>query len=310
MEIPWEGRGAEITRSLIRLALEEDGPDATSNALFALDANCAATLVAKEDTLVAGLPVMEMVFHGIDVLDREKGRTAMPPAHWEILAEEGASVPAGTALAKLWGNPALLFRAERVILNIVCHTCGIANLTAKYVKELEGTHVTLLDTRKTMAGHRSLEKYAVRIAGGKNHRFSLLDMLMLKDNHIDAAGSITAAITELRNMYADCLPITVECRTKAEVEEAVACKPTRILLDNMSTALLAEVLPLIPKVQAAGTQQQEGQEGIEAEISGGINLENIRAYALSCKERPADFISVGRITHSAPVADLSMVFAR
>lgn len=307
MDTPWNGKGAKISRSLIRLALEEDGPDATSSALFNPASRCSAELVAKEHTLIVGLPVIAMVFGEMEVLDRENGRCALSSARWEILVEDGVKVEKGTVLAKLEGNPALLFRAERVILNIVSHMCGVANLTAKYVHELEGTNVTLLDTRKTLAGHRSLEKYAVRMAGAKNHRFSLSDMLMLKDNHVDAAGSITAAVNMLRSVYAACLPITVECRTEKEVEEAVACKPERILLDNMSIPLLAKVLPLIPPLGANGDTEQTG---IEAEISGGINLENIRAYALSCPKRPADFISVGRITHSAPVADLSMVFSQ
>ena len=126
---------------------------------------------------------------------------------------------------------------------------------------------------------------------------NLADMLMIKDNHIDAAGSITAAVEALRMRYHPCPPIEVECRNEAEVREAVACRPERILLDNMGTELLAEVLPLIPR-------------DIEAEISGGVTLETIRELALSSRERPADFISVGRITHSAPSADFSMKIER
>jgi len=203
----------------------------------------------------------------------------------------------GTAVATLEGGTVLLLRAERVILNLVCHLSGVANLTRLYADQLEGTGVRLLDTRKTLPGHRHLEKYAVRVGGGHNHRLNLADMLMIKDNHADAAGSITAAMAALRDRYHPCPPIEVECRTEEEVLEAVACQPERILLDNMPIPLLARVLPLIPSA-------------IEAEISGGVDLNSIRALALACPARPADFISVGRITHSAPVADFSMRMER
>jgi nicotinate-nucleotide pyrophosphorylase (carboxylating) len=185
-------------------------------------------------------------------------------------------------------------RAERVILNIVARLCGIATLTSRYVRALDGTNTRLLDTRKTQPGMRGLDKYAVAVGGGVNHRFSLADMLMLKDNHIDAAGSITGAVARLRAASAG-LPLEVECRTPAEVAEAAACKADRIMLDNMDDALLAESLALIPP-------------DIEAEISGNVTLETIRALALIGDRRP-DFISVGRITHSAPIADLSMRLA-
>ena len=165
------------------------------------------------------------------------------------------------------------------------------------LRELEGTGVRLLDTRKTLPGFRHLEKYAVRVAGGVNHRMNLWEMLMVKDNHIDAAGSITRAVASLREHFHPCPPIEVECRGAAEVREAVACRPARILLDNMGSAELRNVLPLIPPE-------------IEAEISGGVTLENIRELALSSRERPADFISVGRLTHSAPSADFSMRMER
>lgn len=283
------GEAGDFARQLVRLALDEDGPDLTSLGIFAPEEQSAARIVAKQDSLVAGLPLISLVL-------AEMGMER-PSSRWEALVPEASRVAGGTTLARLWGPTCVLLKAERVILNLITHLSGIANLTRRYVDELEGTGVRLLDTRKTLPGQRHLEKYAVRVGGGCNHRMNLADMLMLKDNHIDAAGSIAAAVAALRARYAPCPPIEVECRTAREVEEAVAARPERILLDNMNAGQLAEVLPLIPR-------------SIEAEISGGVELATIRELALASSVRPADFISVGRITHSAPVADFSMKMER
>lgn len=283
------GDGSEYAQRLVRLALDEDGPDLTARGIFPPDDEARARIMAKQPTLVAGLPLISLVFAELGV--------ERPATHWEALTSEGGRAGPGDIVARLWGPTSLLLKAERVILNLVTHLSGVANLTRLYVDELEGTGVRLLDTRKTMPGQRHLEKYAVRMGGGCNHRMNLTDMLMVKDNHTDAAGSITAAVAALRRRYAPCPPIEVECRTAAEVCEAVACRPERILLDNMTPAMLAQVLPLIPA-------------GIEAEISGGVELATIRGLALSSSARPPDFISVGRITHSAPMADFSMRMER
>lgn len=279
---------AAYARRLVRLALDEDGPDLTSLAVFDPQTQTdqsTAIIVAKQDSLVAGLPLISLVLAEMGLL--------RPSDHWEALVPEGSHVVNGTAIARLWCGTAVLLKAERVILNLITHLSGVANLTRQYADQLEGTGVRLLDTRKTLPGHRYLEKYAVRVGGGHNHRMNLADMLMLKDNHIDAAGSITLAVNILRQRYQPCPPIEVECRTAEEVSEAVACRPERILLDNMDLPLLGDVLPRIPRE-------------IEAEISGGVDMFTIRALALSCPARPADFISVGRITHSATVADFSL----
>ena len=272
---------------LIRMALEEDGPDLTSLGIFPAEEESSAYIVAKQRTLVVGLPLISLVL----------AVTGMSPDAWHAEVQEGALVENGTVVARLHGRTVQLLKAERIILNLMTHLSGVADLTREYVQRLEGTGVRLLDTRKTLPGHRYLEKYAVRVAGGCNHRMNLGDMLMIKDNHIDAAGSITLAVQALRGRYSPCPPIEVECRDAAEVAEAVKSRPERILLDNMGPALLAEVLPLIPR-------------DIEAEISGGVTLATIRGLAESCRERPADFISVGRITHSAPSADFSMKMER
>lgn len=283
------GGGAGYARRLVRLALDEDGPDLTALGIFPPDDEARARIVAKQSTLVAGLPLISLVLAELGV-DR-------PSAHWKALIPEGGRAEPGETVARLWGNTAILLKAERVILNVVTHLSGVANLTRLYADELEGTGVRLLDTRKTLPGQRHLEKYAVRMGGGCNHRMNLAEMLMVKDNHIAAAGSISAAVAALRGRYSPCPSIEVECRDAAEVREAVACRPERILLDNMPGALLAEALPLIPP-------------GIEAEISGGVELSTIRSLALASSVRPPDFISVGRITHSAPVADFSMRMER
>ena len=289
MTTPWSTffspEGMRFLRSSVALALAEDGPELTARGIFSPESHHTATIIAKEETLVAGLPIIGEVF-------KELGAActcALPVA-------EASRVPAMTVVGRLTARTEPLLKAERVILNYICHLSGIANLTARYVKELEGTGVRLLDTRKTLPGLRWPEKYAVQIGGGTNHRMDLAGMLMLKDNHIDAAGSITAAVARLRARYRPCPPIEVECRTETHVREAVAARADRIMLDNMPLPLLARALPLIP-------------HGIEAEASGGVTLENIRSIALASEVRPPDFISVGRLTHSAVAADFSMTLA-
>jgi nicotinate-nucleotide pyrophosphorylase (carboxylating) len=285
MFTPWAAffspEGRRLLQKSIVLALEEDGPELTAQGLFAPDAVMHAVIRAKEDTLVVGLPVLDEVFAALDA-----------PCSWEALAQEAVAVPAMTDVARITAPAVAMLKAERVILNFVSRLSGIANLTARYVRELEGTGVRLLDTRKTTPCLRWPEKYAVQAGGGHNHRRNLTEMLMLKDNHIDAAGSITAAVAALRARYRPCPPIEVECRTLAHVREAVAARADRIMMDNMDGELLAQALALTPA-------------DIETEVSGGVRLENIRALALTAPRRP-DFISVGRLTHSAAAADYSM----
>jgi nicotinate-nucleotide pyrophosphorylase (carboxylating) len=275
---------------LIRLALDEDGPDPTSNGIFTPADRMRAVIVTRQDAVIAGLPVIPLIVDACVELQPETD----PAYTWEALTPEGGTARAGDAIARLSGATRHVLRAERVILNIVTRLCGIATLTARYAQALAGTGTRLLDTRKTQAGMRGLDKYAVAAGGGVNHRMSLADMLLIKDNHIDAAGSITGAVTRLR-AASPRLPLEVECRTPAEVSEAVSCKADRIMLDNMDAAALTASLALIPPA-------------IEAEISGNVTLETIRALALTGARRP-DFISVGRITHSAAAADLSMRLA-
>ncbi|MDR1776859.1 MAG: carboxylating nicotinate-nucleotide diphosphorylase [Desulfovibrio sp.] len=266
----------------IDLALDEDGRDMTAEAVFSPSVILEARIRAKQESLVVGLPIIGAVL-------KRLGAFA-----WRPLAREGAKAPAMTDVAVIAAPATILLRAERVILNYICRLSGIANLTARYVRELEGTGVRLLDTRKTAPGLRLPEKYAVQVGGGSNHRRNLSEMLMLKDNHIDAAGSIARAVALLRERCRPCPPIEVECRTLEHVREAVAANVERIMMDNMTPELLVQALGLV----------RSAPHRIETEASGGVSLENIRRLALL--EPKPDFISVGRLTHSAPAADFSM----
>lgn len=264
----------------IRVALAEDASDLTSMGLFTDDDMAQAMIVAKQDTVVAGLPIIPLIL--------EFGGEQCQ-AHLNV--DDGDKVSEGTMVAALQGPALQLLKAERVIMNFLCHLSGIADTTAQYVAALEGTKTQLLDTRKTLPGLRFPEKYAVLAGGGKNHRLTLADMLMLKDNHIDRAGSISQAVNQLLAVHSPCPPIEVECRTLEEVEEASQCEIQRIMLDNMDAETVKTALGIIP-------------DTIETEISGNVSLENIREIA----ELGPNYISVGKLTHSAPFSDFSMQF--
>jgi len=264
----------------IRIALAEDASDLTSMGLFTDSDMAQAMIVAKQDTVVAGLPLIPLIL--------EFGGEQCQ-AHLNV--DDGDKVSEGTMVAALQGPALHLLKAERVIMNFLCHLSGIADTTAQYVAALEGTKTQLLDTRKTLPGLRFPEKYAVLAGGGKNHRLTLADMLMLKDNHIDRAGSISQAVNQLLTVHSPCPPIEVECRTLEEVKEASQCEVQRIMLDNMDAETVKTALDIIP-------------DTIETEISGNVSLDTIREIA---KLGP-DYISVGKLTHSAPSSDFSMQF--
>ncbi len=276
----------------IDMALAEDGPDLTSLAVFSNDDRMVAEIVAKEDTIVVGLPIIPLVMERCPDVQ---------PYTLELFVDEASAISKGTIAARIVGAAPHVLKAERIILNFITHLSGIAALTSRYVKELEGSGTTLLDTRKTLPCLRYPEKYAVRCGGGMNHRANLCEMLMLKDNHIDAAGSITKAVAALRNAYNPCPPIEVECRDLDEVREACLCNVDRIMLDNMDVDLLRQSLIVI----SSYISEQSSPIRIETEISGGVTLETIRELATASEHGP-DFISVGRLTHSAPNADFSM----
>lgn len=269
-----------LVHRLVDLALEEDGQDLTSCALFRSDSLLAASIVAKEDTLVAGLPLIAIVLERLGV-----GAACTVT----LLAHDGEHVSTGRTVARILGPAPALLKAERVIMNFICRLSGISNATQRFVQAVAGTGVRVLDTRKTTPGLRYVEKYAVRMGGGYNHRANLEEMLMLKDNHIDQAGGITPAVQALRATYTPCPPLEIECRTLDHVREAVSLKPERIMLDNMPPAIAAQALALVPAE-------------IETEISGNVTLDTIADLA---RLRPT-YISTGAITHSAVVADFSM----
>lgn len=286
MFTPWStffsDEGRRYLRRSIELALDEDGPDLTAQGLFAADAPMHAVIRAKEDTHVVGLPVIHEVF---EVMGADP--------HVEMLVEEASTVPAMTEVVRMDGPAIVLLKAERVILNFITHLSGIANLTARYVHELEGTGVRLLDTRKTTPCLRWPEKYAVQAGGGCNHRKNLVEMLMLKDNHIDAAGGVARAIEMARAHASFTATVEIECENLDMVREAVEAGADIIMLDNMTHDDMAAAIELI-----AGRAKTE--------CSGNVDASNIRALA----DLGVDFISSGALTHSAPILDLSLKHLR
>lgn len=269
------------TRKLIRNALREDiGPgDVTSNAIFTGAENGAARTVAKSELVVAGGDVFRETFHLVD-----------PTLRLNILAAEGQEVGPGTVLAEISGHLKSILMAERTALNLLQRMSGIATATRDFVRAVAGTEAKILDTRKTLPGLRFLDKYAVRIGGGQNHRFALYDGILIKDNHIAAAGGITEAVRRVRRGVAHTLKIEVEVRNLGELEEALASGADIIMLDNMSAGDM--------KTAVATTGGR-----VPLEASGNITLENIRTVALT----GVNFISVGTLTHSVRAADISLL---
>lgn len=264
---------------IIELAVAEDiGPgDATSEAAIAYDQSLSGTIVVKESGVIAGLPVAKAVFERVNALLRFS-------AH----LQDGAVVQAGDVIAEVSGPGRSLLAAERIALNFLQHLSGIATFTQAFVRAVEGTKATILDTRKTHPGYRILEKYAVRMGGGQNHRCSLYDMILIKDNHIVAAGGISAAVEKARAAYPD-LPIEVEVERMDQLEETLTLDLDRIMLDNMNLEEMREAVRLAA-----------GQTPLEA--SGNVDL----TYVASVAATGVDYISIGALTHSAPALDISM----
>lgn len=270
----------QYLNKLIENALAEDlGPgDVTSEATIPADSVSTAGILAKQGLILAGIDAAQEVFHVLD-----------PKIEYTPLARDGDRINAGTEIAKLVGNTRALLAGERVALNLLQHLSGIATLTARYVEKIQGLKVEVLDTRKTLPGLRRLEKYAVRMGGGKNHRFGLYDGVLIKDNHITAAGSITSAVSRARKTAHHLLKIEVETKTLEEVREALAAGADIIMLDNMPLEMMREAVRVI-----------NHQASVEA--SGNVTLEAIRQIA----ETGVDLISSGSLTHSASAADISM----
>jgi len=268
-----------LTR-LIENALAEDiGPgDVTAEATIKADSVSDAVMLAKQDQLLAGLDVAREVFRFLD------GTIQFFP-----YAKDGDKLTGGTEIARLSGNTRALLAGERVALNLMQHLSGIATLTAQYVDLIKGCNARMLDTRKTTPGLRRLEKDAVRIGGGGNHRFGLFDGVLIKDNHIKAAGGVAKAVEAARAHAHHLLRIEVETKTMDEVAEALAAKADIIMLDNMTVEMMREAVKLVA-----------GRALLEA--SGNVSLQTVRQIA----ETGVDFISAGSLTHSAPAMDISM----
>ena len=270
----------QVARQLQQFLEEDLGQgDITTASVFSPDQEGQAVFVAKEDFVVAGLDeIAPLVF-----------TTRNPRIVCASLKKDGETAHSGERIFSAHGPVRDLLSAERLALNLVQRLSGIATLTAAFVQEVEGLPVRIIDTRKTTPGLRAFEKYAVRVGGGYNHRFSLADGILLKDNHIAACGSITQAVQILRDKAPHTLKIEVETENLAQVAECLACGVEIIMLDNMAPALMRQAVSLIG-----------GRALVEA--SGGVKLANVREVA----ETGVDLISVGALTHSARAVDISM----
>ena len=269
-----------LIEKLIDEALFEDiGPgDITSEAVIPDEASSTAEVIAKQDLVLAGVLIAREVFRKLD-----------PWVQFTPLAHDGSRVQSGSIIAQVQGRTRMLLAGERVALNLMQHLSGIATTTARFVDALKGSRAEILDTRKTLPGLRALEKYAVRMGGGRNHRFGLYDGILIKDNHIKAAGGIIKAMAGIRKKVHPLLKIEVEVKTLDEVREAMAAGATMILLDNMPSAVMRQAVGIVG-------------ERVLVEASGNVTLENVKEIA----ETGVDFISSGSLTHSAPAADISM----
>lgn len=265
---------------LIQTALQEDMPtgDLTTESLALNPRSGRAYLKAKQDLILSGTGPFEQTMQILE-----------PSVKVKWLFEEGHKVLKGQNICTLDGDLIQILKAERVALNFLGHLSGIASLTNKFVQQVEGTQTRILDTRKTTPGLRELEKRAVVHGGGVNHRMNLSTAILIKDNHISVMGGLPQAVERVASNSK--MPIEVECRTLDEVKSAVKLKVHRLLLDNMDNETLKSALALVP-------------DSIETEASGNMSLERVRSVA----QLGVDYISVGALTHSAPVADVSLLF--
>jgi nicotinate-nucleotide pyrophosphorylase (carboxylating) len=272
-------REAMIDQDLIKRALAEDlqgGEDITSVATVSGAEKVVADFVARKAGVIAGIEMAKAVLVEVGLTDIS------------VLVQDGARVEVGAVLLTVRGDTRAILLAERTALNFLGHLSGIATLTRRWVDEVAGTQCAIRDTRKTTPGMRQLEKYAVRMGGGTNHRMSLSDAALIKDNHIAAAGGVVAAFSQVRAKFPSA-PIEIEVDTLEQLKEVLPLKPDLVLLDNMSPQQCAEAVAI-----AAGS--------CKLEASGGISLENAKSYALS----GVDYLAIGALTHSAPVLDIGL----
>ncbi|HXQ47021.1 MAG TPA: carboxylating nicotinate-nucleotide diphosphorylase [Caulobacteraceae bacterium] len=274
-----------LVEPLVRAALAEDfgrGGDVTSAALIPADARLSAVFAARAEGRMAGLACARLAIAALD-----------PAASFEALVADGEDFAKGAVLARVEANARALLSAERVALNFLGRLCGVATLTRAYVREMAGTTARIVCTRKTTPGLRVLEKYAVRCGGGVNHRFGLDDAILIKDNHIAALGAhptpVAEAVARAKAAAGHLMKVEVEVDTLAQLDEALAARPDVILLDNFDLPALSEAVR-----RTAGA--------VVLEASGGVTLQTVRAIA----QTGVDAISVGALTHSAPVLDIAL----
>jgi nicotinate-nucleotide pyrophosphorylase (carboxylating) len=299
---------SEYIADVVRRALEEDmgAGDATTEAVVPLGASARAHILARQTLVCAGLPIAERIFQALD-----------PEITVTFPHNDGSFVEPGAEIVQIKGNARAILTGERTALNFLAHLCGIATLTRRFVEQLADTRTRIRDTRKTTPGLRALEKYAVKTGGGSNHRFGLYDAILLKENHIALSGGIKQALDKAHSFAGPHvaaprtasaydaagldpevvgpgpLPVQVEVRDEQELVEAMGAGVEAVLLDNMTPRRAAECVKIARGLRA----------DCVIEISGGITLENARAYA----EAGADFLSSGMLTHSAPAANLSLL---
>ncbi|MFM9332151.1 carboxylating nicotinate-nucleotide diphosphorylase [Paenibacillus mesotrionivorans] len=267
----------------IRLWLEEDigSGDITTMTTIPEDRQGLGIIHVKEDGILAGIPVAEAVFRVVD-----------PSLSFRAVRQDGERIVKGTVLAEVHGSIRSILLGERLALNLMQRLSGIATRTREYVDVLDGLPTRLVDTRKTTPGHRTLEKYAVRVGGGHNHRFGLYDAVMIKDNHIKGAGGITQAVAAARSQIPHTMKIEVEVEGFAQLEEAMAANADIIMLDNMKPADMSQAVGIL----------KANKPHILVEASGNVNLSTIRGIA----ETGVDVISVGRLTYSVQALDISL----
>lgn len=265
---------------LIKAALAEDigTGDVTSELLIAADAQASMAFVARQEMVLSGVDVPGLVYAELN------GQVQVTQK-----AVDGDKLAKGAVIAIVSGNARAILTGERTVLNIMQRMSAVATLTRKYVDAVAGTKTRILDTRKTMPGMRQADKYAVRMGGGMNHRMGLWDAVLVKDNHLAQDLGLKALVASLKPQAPSQMPIFVECDTLAQLQEVLAAKPDRIMLDNMSLDMLREAVKI-----TAGK--------VPLEATGGVNLSNVRSIA----ETGVDYISIGAITHSAPAVDIGL----
>ncbi len=271
----------DIPYALIDMALKEDFGDCgdvTSQAIFGREETASFQLICKSDGILCGFPIFQAVFDRMD-----------PKLVWEVYFREGDLVAKGDRVCAITGSVLTILQAERTALNFLSHLSGIATRTNEFVKAAPGK-IRILDTRKTLPGFRTLQKYAVSLGGGLNHRMGLFDMVLIKDNHIDAAGSITSAVEKVRARWGDRFAIEVETRSLEEVREALACHVERIMLDNMGDAEMTAAIAII-------------QGRCEIEASGNMTRDRL----ISLNDMDIDYISFGELTNRVVPVDFSLI---